>query len=157
MHHKGDRKLKSEEITAERIAEECVAVRLRLLTRAVTRIYNKALRPHGLTVSQMNILVAVSCLGEAKQQAVCHALHLDKSSLSRDLERMRARGWLDTLAGDDGRTSRLKLTSAGRVLLKKATPAWQQAQQEATALLGERDVAAFHRAARTLRSVTARS
>lgn len=143
-------------ISAERIAEECVAVRLRLLTRAVTRIYNLALRPHGLTISQMNILVAVSCFKEAKQQQVCHALHLEKSTLSRDAERMRAQGWLDTLPGEDGRTSLLRLTTAGKRLLHQATPAWQQAQQQATALLGERDIAAVHRAAKTVRESRAK-
>jgi DNA-binding MarR family transcriptional regulator len=138
------------EITAELIAEECVAVRLRLLTRAVSRIYNNLLRPHGLTVSQMNILVAVSCLGKARPQQICHVLHLEKSSLSRDLERMRQRGWLANLAGEDGRTSLLKVTPNGRKLLQKATPSWQQAQRQATALLGEKDIAGLHRAAKTL-------
>ena len=104
-------------ISAEMIAKECVAVRLRLLTRAVSRVYNKALRPYGLTISQMNVLVAVSYLGEAKHQQVCQALSLDKSTLSRDVERMHARGWLDTLAGADGRTSLLRVTLAGRRLL----------------------------------------
>jgi DNA-binding MarR family transcriptional regulator len=139
-------------VSVELVAKECVAVRLRLLTRAVTKLYNRALRPHGVTISQMNILVAVSCLGEAKQQEVCHALHLDKSTLSRDGGRMRAQGWLDTLPGEDGRTSLLRLTTDGRQLLQKAIPAWQQAQQQATALLGERDIAALSRAAKTLRS-----
>lgn len=143
-------------VSVEFIAQECVAVRLRLLTRAVTKLYNKALRPHGVTISQMNILVAVSCLGEAKQQEVCHALHLDKSTLSRDGGRMRAQGWLDTLPGEDGRTSLLRLTTDGRQLLQKAIPAWQQAQQQATALLGERDIAALSRAAKTLRSAKAK-
>ena len=66
-------------ISVETIAEQCIAVRLRMLSRGVTRIYNQALRPYGLLVSQMNILVAVSCLGEARQQKVCQALHLEKS------------------------------------------------------------------------------
>ncbi len=82
-----------ETTTVEEIAEQCVAVRLRLLTRAVTGIYNRALRPHGLTVSQMNILVAVSCMREAKPREVCRALHLEKSTLSRDAERMLPMGY----------------------------------------------------------------
>jgi hypothetical protein len=43
-------KRRKEVSAAEFVAEECIAVRLRLLTRAVTRLYNNALRPHGLTV-----------------------------------------------------------------------------------------------------------
>src|SRR6185369_544276 len=133
------REEKSLQAKAAVIVEECIAVRLRLLTRAVTKIYNQALRPHGLTISQMNILVAVSYIGEAKQQDICRALHLEKSTLSRDVERMRARGWLESLPGEDGRTSLLRVTSAGRKLLEKSTPAWKQAQKQAKVLMGEKE------------------
>jgi DNA-binding MarR family transcriptional regulator len=147
------------QIAVETIAEQCIAARLRMLSRAVTRIYNQALRPYGLTTSQMNILVAVSCLGEAKQQDVCQALHLEKSTLSRDVVRMRSQGWLDTVPGEDGRTALLRITPVGRKLVEQAIPAWQQAQEQATALLGESEVRTLGRAATTLRvkSKTART
>jgi|SRR5262245_517763 len=134
------------------IVEECIAVKLRLLTRAVTKIYNQALRPYGLTVSQMNILVATSYLGRAKQQDICQALHLEKSTLSRDLTRMRERGWVTESPSDDGRSSLLRVTGHGEKLLQNAIPAWTQAQQQAAALLGEREIAALGLAAKTLRS-----
>jgi len=134
------------------IVEECIAVKLRLLTRAVTKIYNQALRPYGLTVSQMNILVAASYLGQARQQDIWQALHLEKSTLSRDLARMRERGWVTDSPGDDGRSSLLKVTAYGGKLLQSAIPAWRQAQQQAAALLGEREIAALGLAAETLRS-----
>ena len=103
-------------------------------------------------VSQMNILVAVSCLGEARQQEVCQALHLEKSTLSRDLGRMRSQGWLEEVPGEDGRIALLRMTPAGKRLLEKAIPAWQRAQEQATALLGEREVSSLGRAATTLRA-----
>jgi DNA-binding MarR family transcriptional regulator len=139
------------QISVETIAEQCIAVRLRMLSRAVTRIYNRALRPYGLTTGQMNILVAISCLGEAKQHDVCQALHLEKSTLSRDVARMRRQGWLDDVPGADGRMVLLRITPAGRRLVEEAIPAWQQAQAQAMTLLGERQVKTFGRAATTLR------
>jgi DNA-binding MarR family transcriptional regulator len=151
-----ERKDESLQAKATLIVEECIAVKLRLLTRAVTKIYNRALRPHGLTVSQMNILVAVSYLGQAKQQDICQALHLEKSTLSRDLTRMRERGWVTEFPGDDGRSSLLRVTAHGGKLLQRAIPAWRQAQQQAAALLAERDIAALDRAAKTLRSSKAK-
>ena len=93
------------------IAEECIAVSLRLLTRAVTKIYNHALRPHGLTVGQMNILVAASLMGPARQQDICRVLFLEKSTLSRDLTRMRERGWIAESPGDDARSSLISVTA----------------------------------------------
>src|SRR5439155_21478140 len=87
------------------IAEECIAVSLRLLTRAVTNTYNHALRPDGLTVGQMNILVAASLMGQARQQDICRVLFLAKSTLSRDLTRMSERGWITESLGDDAWSS----------------------------------------------------
>jgi DNA-binding MarR family transcriptional regulator len=139
------------QIAVETIAEQCIAVRLRMLSRAVTRIYNQGLRPYGLTTSQMNILVAIACLGEARQQDVCQGLHLEKSTLSRDVARMRRQGWLDDVPGEDGRTALLRITPVGRKLLEQAIPAWQQAQEQATALLGESEVRTLGRAATALR------
>ena len=140
----------SAQISVEAIAEQCIAVRLRMLSRAVTRIYNRALRPYGLTTSQMNILVAISCLGEAKQHDVCQALHLEKSTLSRDVARMRRQGWLDDVPSADGRVALLRITPAGKRRVEEAIPAWQQAQAQATILLGARQVSTLLRAAPTL-------
>jgi DNA-binding MarR family transcriptional regulator len=65
---------------------------------------------------------------------------------------MRERGWITETPGDDGRSSLLRVTAQGGKLLQKAIPAWQQAQEEATALLGEREITALGRAVKTLRS-----
>ena len=140
------------QISVEMIAEQCIAVRLRMLSRAVTRIYNRALQPYGLTTSQMNLLIAIACLGEAKQHDVCQTLHLEKSTLSRDVARMRRQGWLDDVPGADGRVALLRITPAGRRLVEEAIPAWQQAQAQATTLLGEHQVSMLGRAATTLRN-----
>jgi DNA-binding MarR family transcriptional regulator len=119
------------------IAGECIAVRMRMLNRVVTNIYDDALRPLGVKVSQMNILVAAGKMGIARPAEVCEKLHLDVSTLSRNVERMRARGWLEVIPDEDGRAQPFRLTAQGRRLLEKATPAWKKAQQKAKALLGE--------------------
>ena len=119
------------------IAEECIAVSLRLLTRAVTKIYNHALRPHGLTVGQMNILVAASLMGQARQQDICRVLFLEKSTLSRDLKRMEHIGWVRAgrAAGDARRL--VTLTPAGSRLLLEVREAWEKAQAAAEEELGK--------------------
>src|ERR671912_2837156 len=121
----------------DKIAGECVAVRLRMLNRVVTNIYDDALRPLGLKVSQMNILVAAAKMGTARPTEVCEHLHLDVSTLSRNVERMKARGWLEVVPDEDGRSQPFRLTSQGRKLLEKAIPAWSEAQQQVKATLGD--------------------
>src|SRR5438445_1342937 len=116
----------------DQIAGECIAVRMRMLNRVVTNIYDDALRPLGLKVSQMNILVAAAKMGTARPSGVCAYLHLDVSTLSRNVERMKARGWLEVLPDDDGRSQPFRLTPKGSKLLEKAVPAWREAQEQVT-------------------------
>src|SRR5215218_4080931 len=120
----------------DRIAGECVAVRLRMLNRVVTTVYDDALRPLGLKVSQMNILVAAAKMGVVRPAEVCEYLHLDVSTLSRNVERMKARGWLESVPDDDGRAQPFQLSREGRLLLRKSIPAWEAAQQQVARLLG---------------------
>jgi DNA-binding MarR family transcriptional regulator len=119
------------------IAGECIAVRLRMLNRVVTNVYDEALRPLGLKVSQMNILVAAAKMKTARPIDVCEHLHLDVSTLSRNVERMKARGWLEVVANADGRAQPFRLTAEGRRLLQKAVPAWMKAQEQVKSLLGD--------------------
>jgi DNA-binding MarR family transcriptional regulator len=136
--------------TVDVVAKTCIAVRLRLLNRVVTNIYDDALRPLGLKVSQMNILVVTAKLGVARPVQVCDRLQLDVSTLSRNLERMRAQGWLEVVPGADARTQSFRLTAAGKRLLDKAIPAWERAQRQAKELLGTDGVAAIDKAATQL-------
>jgi DNA-binding MarR family transcriptional regulator len=137
------------------IARNCIAVRLRLLNRVVTNLYDDALRPLGLKVSQLNLLVVTAKLGLARPAQVCEILQLDASTLSRNVERMRAHGWLEVVPEEDARAQPFRLTPQGRRLIEKAVPAWEQAQRQASELLGEEGIALLDRAARKLRQAEA--
>jgi DNA-binding MarR family transcriptional regulator len=132
------------------IARDCLAVRLRLLNRVVTHVYDAALRPLGLKVSQLNIMVVTGKLGVAKPSSVCRILQLDTSTLSRNVERMRAKGWLEVVPGEDARTQPFRLTAKGKRLLGQAVPAWEVAQRQAGELLGQEGVALLRRTTKKL-------
>src|SRR2546423_7716434 len=119
------------------ISRTCIAVRLRLLNRVVTNLCDDALRPLGLKVSQLNILIVTARLGLARPGQVCEILQLDTSTLSRNVKPLQAHGWLEVVPGEDARTQPFRLTAQGRRLLERAVPAWEQAQQQAGELLGE--------------------
>jgi DNA-binding MarR family transcriptional regulator len=116
------------------MAAGCLAARLRLLNRLVTNLYDDALRPHGLRVSQMNILVVIAAAGPVRAVDVAGRLKLDTSTLSRDLERLIARGWVRTTPGK-GRARPLEVTAAGRKLLAATVGDWREAQRKARKLL----------------------
>ena len=119
------------------IACRCVGARMRLINRAITGLYDNALRPLGVKASQFNILVLTGKLGLARPSEVCAILHLDTSTLSRNVDRMRTQGWLEVVPGEDARTQPFRLTNQGKRLVEQAAPAWRKAQQEAEELLGE--------------------
>src|SRR5262245_50992858 len=133
------------------IARTCIAVRLRLLNRVVTNFYDDTLRPLGLKVSQLNLLIVAARLGLARPAQVCEILHLDASTLSRNVKPLQAHGWLEVVPEADARAQPFRLTPQGKRLIEKAVPAWEEAQRRATELLGEEGTALLDRAARKLR------
>ena len=132
------------------IARTCIALRLRLLNRGVTNLYDDALRPLGLKVSQLNLLVVTAKLGLAQPTKVCDLLQLDTSTLSRNVKPLEAHGWLEVVPEEDARAQPFRLTAQGERLIEKAVPAWEQAQQQAGELLGEDGVALLTRTASKL-------
>ena len=137
---------------SDQIARDCIVVRLRLLNRVVTKLYDDAFRPLGVKTSQMNILVVTDQLGLARPAKVCERLKLDLSTLSRNVERMRAKGWL-VISEDkkDARARQFRLSVKGRRLLERAFPAWEEAQEQTKALLGAPETAAIVRAVARIR------
>src|SRR5438270_13843382 len=94
----------------EAIATSCIAGRLRLLNRVITNLYDDALRPFGLKLSQGNVLAVTAKLGVARPAQVCAILELDTSTLSRTVDRMVDKGWLEILPDEDGRSHPFRLT-----------------------------------------------
>ncbi|WP_397569228.1 MarR family winged helix-turn-helix transcriptional regulator [Schlesneria sp. T3-172] len=141
----------------DKVASECIAVRLRRLNRVITNIYDDALRPLDLKVSQMNILVAAAKMGTARPIEVCNHLHLDVSTLSRNVERMKARGWLEVVPDEDGRSQPFRLTLQGRKLMEKAITAWSEVQQQVEKSLGSGFVVLLNQAMNRVASEAATS
>src|SRR5947208_1340453 len=137
------------------IAKTCIAVRLRLLNRVVTNFYDDALRPLGLKVSQLNILIVTAWLGLARPAQVCDFLQLDASTLSRNVKPLQAHGWLEVVPDEDARAQPFRLTPQGKRLIEKVVPAWEEAQRRAGELLGDEGIALLDRAAKKLRRAEA--
>ena len=137
---------------ANALNQTCIADKFKLINRLITSIYDEALRPLGITVSQMNILVVVAKFGEASPSQVVGWLHMEKSTLSRNVDRMRKRGWLKATPGNHGRSHTLQLTAKGDKVLEQGLPFWREAQKEARVLLGEQGVKEVVCIARSVRT-----
>jgi len=144
-------KQKVEKMT-DSFARECIAFRMRIISRVLTNTYDSCLRPLGVKVAQLNIMVVTALLGVARPIEVCERLQMDVSTLSRNVERMKRKGWLETVAGEDLRAQPFQLTKAGLKMLEESGPAWKQAQKKAKQLLGEEGVTAIDNIVERIRS-----
>lgn len=119
------------------IGNECLAGRVRRLSRVITNIYDRALQPFGLKINQASILVVLSLNGEASPGAIGKRLHMEKSTVSRTIERMRKNGWLEIVGTGAGASQILRITPLGEQLLIDSHSQWKYAQQKAVELLGD--------------------
>lgn len=113
---------------AQQMSQECVARRLRQVNRTITRLYDEALRPHGLTVNQLNILAVILSEKQIRPGQLGQTLGMEKSTVSRTIDRMERKGWLKITKGKDSRTQILSVTAKGRQLLITVTPIWDNLQ-----------------------------
>jgi DNA-binding MarR family transcriptional regulator len=119
------------------IAPDCLSVRLRLINRMVGSIYDEALRPHGIKASQLNILVAVSAFGRVTSRQLCRVLHMETSTLSRAVARLKKSRCLQVEPSGNGKILKIEITKAGFKKIAQAYPDWQRAQVKAVETLGE--------------------
>ncbi len=131
---------------SQEIFVECIGARLRMLSRIVSRIYDQQLRPLGIKFSQMNILVLVTERGPIAPHQVAALLGFEKSTLSRNLRLLEARGWINSQPAESGHRLQLRITPAGRRLVAKAGPLWRKAQDEVVSMTGKRASDAIMRA-----------
>jgi DNA-binding MarR family transcriptional regulator len=129
---------------AQIMGDECIAFRVRALNRVITNLYDAALLPFGVTVNQATMLIMLSIVGEAGPGRIGQVLIMEKSTLSRNLDRMKKQGWIEAAGVDGGKEQIVSVTAKGRKLLAAFHPAWEKAQKQAAELLGEKGVSAVH-------------
>jgi len=114
----------------------CTCATLRRTARALTQIYEEALRPFGLRATQFTILQVLSLAGELTQGELGRILAMDSTTLTRTLEIMSRQRWIAKRRGKDRREWRLRIAKAGKAQFEGAVPAWQQVQDKVKREMG---------------------
>ncbi|MBL0092241.1 MAG: winged helix-turn-helix transcriptional regulator [Piscinibacter sp.] len=122
----------------------CTNLKLRQLSRAVTRHYDAYVAPTGLKNSQYSLLSHVVLLGPLRPSDLAARMKIDASTLTRNLQPLVAAGWVEQGPGDDARSRSVVATEAGRAKRAEAQRAWKQAQLALNARLGNERVLALH-------------
>ena len=115
----------------------CTCASLRRASRALTQMYDDALRPVGLRATQFTVLQALSLTGDVTQGELGRLLAIDSTTLTRTLEIMAKKGWIAKKPGKDRRERRLHLAKAGEALFERALPHWERVQGSLRQRLGE--------------------
>jgi DNA-binding MarR family transcriptional regulator len=122
----------------------CTNLKLRQLSRRVTRHYDAIVSVTGLKNTQYSLLSHVVVLGPIQPSALAAKMQLDPSTLTRNLQPLIAQGWLAIEPGDDARSRRIVATPAGQALRSEAQRAWKRAQLSLNERIGEKRVARLH-------------
>src|ERR1700730_8700497 len=142
--------LVAKDLHVKNVEGVCLGGCVRKLNRMVSAIYDGALANAGLKTSQFSVLVSVANRKQARPAGLIKHLQLDESTLSRNVERMRARGWLRLVQDADRRSHLIELTDKGQALIRKCLPAWQEAQAEVSRRLGTGTITELRSALRKL-------
>ena len=114
----------------------CSCAALRRASRAVTQHYEARFRGTGLRATQFTVLVTLAQTGPVTVSKLAGLLGLERTTLTRNLRPLEARGWVRELPDEsDHRRRRVALTPAGRSAAGKALPAWRKAQATVAPIL----------------------
>jgi DNA-binding MarR family transcriptional regulator len=108
----------------------CRCLAARRAARALTRLYDEKLRPHGLRSTQFSVLAALALKGATPMGELAELLGLERTTLTRSAALLERNGWVRVATAEDARERPLRLTPAGRRKLEKAYHAWREAQDQ---------------------------
>lgn len=107
----------------------CHCLAARRAARAITRLYEEKLRPHGLRATQFSILAALAFKGPTPVRDLAEVLGLERTTLTRSAALLERNGWVAAARSEDARARPLRLTQAGRRKLEGAFPDWKETQE----------------------------
>lgn len=114
----------------------CACMTLRQASRALTQLYDEAMRPAGLRSGQHALLRAIEITGAVSISTLAEIAVMDRTTLARNLDLLERDGLVHIDQGEDARVHEVRLTKAANRILADAGPRWQQAQTDVAARLG---------------------
>jgi DNA-binding MarR family transcriptional regulator len=123
---------------AAELAATCACFGIRKAARAVTQVYDEALRPTGLRTTQFTLLMLLQGHGPMGVQALAREAVTDRTTLTRNLGVLEERGLVRIAAGEDARVRLVELTAAGADAAAAAFPLWRTAQAYVSKRMGPR-------------------
>jgi DNA-binding MarR family transcriptional regulator len=126
----------------------CLCLAARRASRAITREFDRELRPHGLRATQFTLLAALHLGGPSTIGALAETLSTDRTTLTRNLAVAEQHGWVTTCVDrHDARVRIATIAATGSHMLEAALPTWRTVQQRLLGKLGPQAAASLHKLA----------
>lgn len=116
---------------------QCTCGELRKAARAITQLYDSAVEPSGLLITQLAVLRTIANSGSETISHLAEKLEMDRTTLTRNLSPLEKKGLIRIDAGKDQRTRLVEITTKGRQAAEKAIPRWEDIQLQVIDQIGE--------------------
>jgi DNA-binding MarR family transcriptional regulator len=115
----------------------CASFNFRRAARAMTALFDHALKDSGIRSTQFTILTAVAKTQPVSISKIAQILVMDATTLTRNLNLLRKQGLLTISPRGAMRQRFLHLTVAGEKALSLAIPLWRKIQQRFVDQIGD--------------------
>ena len=115
---------------------QCMVSNTRMAARAITRRYDAYARRFGITATQYSLLGLILTTGEKTVTELAEARGFERTTLTRNLNRLEAMGLIVSRAAERGNGRICGLTDKGQALVRDMLPEWRKAQADLRAALG---------------------
>ncbi|MEM7130292.1 MAG: MarR family winged helix-turn-helix transcriptional regulator [Chloroflexota bacterium] len=116
--------------------KHCLNANLRKASRAITKLYVSALADTGLQGTQFTLLSTISGYKDCTITELARYLVMDQTTVTRSVEKLRQRGYVEVFTGEDRRERILRLTSEGERIVQVTYPKWRDVQTRVWKQLG---------------------
>jgi len=114
----------------------CSCFAARRAARTITQHYERHLKPSGLKVTQFTLLAMLAMAGPQALTRLAEQMAVERTTLTRNLRPLLARGLVAESGADDGRVRLLAITKRGTAAAVAALPRWREAQASVARRLG---------------------
>jgi DNA-binding MarR family transcriptional regulator len=108
----------------------CTCTDVRRVARKLTLLYDAALAPAEITITQYSLLASIGRAGQLCHTTLAEKLGMDRTTLTRNLRPLIKAQWVVVASGEDRRQHLLQLTAAGKKKLKRSIPLWEKVQRQ---------------------------
>ncbi|MEV2238109.1 MarR family winged helix-turn-helix transcriptional regulator [Micromonospora sp. NPDC049891] len=124
----------------ESVESSCVCTSLRMATRSINRLYDRALAEVGVRVTAYSILSRLAEEGPMSVGRLAERLAMERTTCTREVSPLVNAGLVAMTRGSDRRVRMLQLTEFGARKRAEAFPLWEGVQRRLADDFGDTDI-----------------